>query len=465
MICKRCFSLKHYNTALNITLKMDDYVRHLTHLKGSRVLVLLMVDTVDFPASLFPQLNAIIGPPAKVMVVANKIDLLPNDTKESFFSKFSSHILHECSRTSLAGCDVIGVHFVSAKTGEGVCKLTDAIHSQWGNRGDVYLLGCTNVGKSSLFNLLLATLCGARPGELQTTSNVSAPMATVSNWPGTTLGLLKFPILSVGKRKRLIAKARRREGAEVLHDPIASDEDLCDSFVTTKEAKLLHSGHVLEHEDALLEVGLHQHQRHAATPGQLEPKNRFWLYDTPGAINDAQLINLLTTQELRLCLPKKPLRPRTFIMKPEQTLFLGGLGRLDYVQGETSAYITVFAASYLPVHVTKTEKAESLYSKNIGGSLLKIPCGDAARLAAFPPLEPEEVKITGVSWKLSAADIVLSSAGWMTVTIGTGQLGTFLAHTPQGKGIFVRTPPFFPTAVNSRGKRVEKGNRSAFKGR
>lgn len=39
-----------------------------------------------------------------------------------------------------------------------------------------------------------------------------------------------------------------------------------------------------------------------------------------------------------------------------------------------SVYITVFAASYLPVHVTRTDKADSLYSKNIGGSLLKVGC-------------------------------------------------------------------------------------------
>eukprot|EP00731_Ephydatia_muelleri_P038367 Em0735g1a len=453
LVCQRCFSLKHYNTALNITLKMDDYVRHLAHIKGSRVLVLLMVDVADFPGSLFPELNTFITAPARVMVVANKIDLLPSNVKQDFFNRFSSYIVRECSRTSLAGCDVVGVHFVSAKTGEGVCKLTDAIHTQWGNRGDVYLLGCTNVGKSSLFNLLLSTLCGARPGELQTTSNVSAPMATVSNWPEEAVDG--------------IAKAKQREHADLPLDiellPY-DGEDGSDMFLPPKGPKLLQSGHVVQPEDALVEVGLHQRHCHPNTPGQLEPKNRFWLYDTPGAINDVQLINILTTEELRLGLPKKPLKPRTFIMKPDQTLFLGGLGRLDYTQGEVSVYITVFAASYLPVHVTRTDKADSLYSKNIGGSLLKVPCGDAKRLSNFPPLEPKEVEVTGVSWKQSAADIVLSSAGWMAVTIGTGQSGTFLAYTPLGKGIFVRSPPLFPVAVNSRGE-VDKGNRSVFRGK
>ena len=287
LICQRCFSLKHYNTALNITLKMDDYVHHLRHIKGSRVLVLLMVDVVDFPGSLFPELNTFITAPARVMVVANKIDLLPSNVKPDFWTKFSSYIAHECSQTSLAGCDIVGVHFVSAKTGEGVCKLTDAIHSQWGNRGDVYLLGCTNVGKSSLFNLLLSTLCGARPGELQTTSNVSAPMATVSNWPGTTLGLLKFPILSVGKRKRLIAKSKQREKGLDLSYDLMDTTDARDSFLTSKELQGGRRG--LEPEDALMEVGLKRHHQRPNAPGELEPKNRFWLYDTPGAINSAQV--------------------------------------------------------------------------------------------------------------------------------------------------------------------------------
>ena len=43
-----------------------------------------------------------------------------------------------------------------------------------------------------------------------------------------------------------------------------------------------------------------------------------------------QLINLLTAKELNLALPKKALKPRTFILKPGQTLLLGGLARLDY---------------------------------------------------------------------------------------------------------------------------------------
>lgn len=54
-------------------------------------------------------------------------------------------------------------------------------------------------------------------------------------------------------------------------------------------------------------------------------------------------------------------------------------------------------------------------------------------------------------WKQSAVDIVLSSSGWVAITIGTGQTVTFLAYTPLGKGVFVQSPPLFLATGNSRG--------------
>lgn len=49
----------------------------------------------------------------------------------------------------------------------------------------MYLIGCTNVGKSSLFNALLQSdFCNTEAIDL-------IQRATVSPWPGTTLNLLK----------------------------------------------------------------------------------------------------------------------------------------------------------------------------------------------------------------------------------------------------------------------------------
>lgn len=58
-----------------------------------------------------------------------------------------------------------------------------------------------------------------------------------------------------------------------------------------------------------------------------------WFYDTPGVVQKNQLINLLTTQELSITLPKTVVTPRIFHLKSGTSLFIGGLARLDFVSG------------------------------------------------------------------------------------------------------------------------------------
>ena len=95
----------------------------------------------------------------------------------------------------------------------------------------------------------------------------------------------------------------------------------------------------------------------------------------------------------------------------------------------------------------------------------QVPIAEGDRMNSFPPLESKELLIHGTGWKASTADVVLSSAGWVSVTIGQEKEALLKAYTPRGKGIFVREPPLFPLAVNDRGKRSRKGNRSSFKGK
>ena len=240
-VCQRCFRLTHYNDALHITVSPQDYVRLLSELKTKRALILLMVDLLDFPSSLFPNLHQLLSHRSIVLIVGNKADLLSNADKGEMWTKYSEFILSEAKRFSLKGCKIKGPHFISAKTGQGVDKLVDYIMKEWGNRGDIYLLGCTNVGKSTLFNQLMKLICGS--DKLDHTSP-----ATISRWPGTTLDLLKFPLISVRKWYRLSSQKER--AAKLGYEP--------------------------------------EHGR----GGYIPPSNRHWVHDTPGAVNNNQVNRL-----------------------------------------------------------------------------------------------------------------------------------------------------------------------------
>lgn len=142
--------------------------------------------------------------------------------------------------------------------------------------------------------------------------------------------------------------------------------------------------------------------------------NSKWLYDTPGVVHPDQSINLLTTEELMMTLPTVAIKPRTFNIRPQQTLFVGGLGRIDCLK-TASQYVrfTVFSAHTLPITVCYMKDADEVYDKLLGTNLFAVPCGSQKRLSMWPGLScyKEPIQLTGINDKTSCADIVLSSAG------------------------------------------------------
>ena len=84
------------------------------------------------------------------------------------------------------------------------------------------------------------------------------------------------------------------------------------------------------------------------------------------------------------------------------------------------------------------------------------------RMETFPKLELKVITLKGLDWRRSAGDVILSSAGWVAVTAGSNQSVTLHAHTPGGGGISLRTPALLPEAVNERGKRSGRNDRTAY---
>lgn len=197
-----------------------------------------------------------------------------------------------------------------------------------------------------------------------------------------------------------------------------------------------------------------------------------WLYDTPGVVQNDQIINLLTTDELLDVIPKKVLWPRVLLIKPGYSLFLAGLGRVDFIGGTEHLRLSVYASDRLPLMLVDTMKADQVYRECVGSKLMSVPRGDAKRMAKWPTMQRCENKISvsgyesekiSVCGKSSSslylntfyteeifnstsrlADIVLSSAGWVSVNLPRTETASFYAWTPERRGIYVRKPALLP---------------------
>jgi len=83
-----------------------------------------------------------------------------------------------------------------------------------------------------------------------------------------------------------------------------------------------------------------------------------------------QVINLLTQSELSVVLSNKLLQPRTFMVKPTQSLFVSGLGRIDYVevnqwnsQANVCMYVCKkYVSMYVGIHLVLCKKRSILSS-------------------------------------------------------------------------------------------------------
>ncbi|KWU60409.1 ribosome biogenesis GTPase YqeH [Priestia megaterium] len=329
IICQRCFRLKHYNEVQDVSLTDDDFLKILNGIGQTDGLVVKVVDIFDFNGSWLPGLHRFVGN-NKVLLVGNKADLLPKSIKKN---KLIHWMKREAKELGLKSVDVF---LMSAQKGQGIREIAEAIeHYREGK--DVYVVGCTNVGKSTFINAIIKEVTGEKD------------IITTSQYPGTTLDMIDIPL-----------------------------------------------------------------------------DNGASLYDTPGIINHHQMAHYVDKRDLKLISPKKEIKPKIYQLNEGQTLYFGGLARLDYVQGGRKS-LTCYVSNDLHIHRTKLEKADELYEKQ-AGELLQPPRPE--QMDEFPELVAHEFTI-----KNEKTDIVFSGLGWVTVNESGSKV---VAHAPKGVGVFVR---------------------------
>ncbi|WP_172189881.1 ribosome biogenesis GTPase YqeH [Lentilactobacillus kribbianus] len=326
--CQRCFRLRHYNEITPVSLTDDDFLQLLSQIRDTDSLIVYVVDIFDVNGSLIPGLHRFVGD-NEVLLVGNKVDILPNSIK---YNRVKDWLRQ---RANAAGIRPIDVELVSAKSNQHVDHLLEQIN-KYRQGKDVYVVGVTNVGKSTLINSIIKQSTGI------------AELITTSRFPGTTLDKIEIPL---------------DDGQKMV--------------------------------------------------------------DTPGIIQPEQMAHLLTGKELNLVTPSKTIKPKTYQLNPEQTLFFGGVGRFDYVAGDKKHGFTVYVDNNLFVHRTKLANADDFYAKHVG-EMLTPPTTDNA--ASFPKLVRHEFKINQKS------DIVLEGLGWITVPAGV----TVAGYAPSGVAVLIR---------------------------
>lgn len=174
LYCQRCFRLRHYNEIAPVSLTDDDFLRLLNQIRDANALIVYVVDVFDFNGSLIPGLHRFVGD-NPVLLVGNKEDLLPRSLRRP---KLTDWIRQQAN---IAGLRPIDTVLVSAKKNHQIDHLLDVIEKYRHNR-DVYVVGVTNVGKSTLINQIIKQRTGVKE------------LITTSRFPGTTLDKIEIPL-------------------------------------------------------------------------------------------------------------------------------------------------------------------------------------------------------------------------------------------------------------------------------
>ncbi|KAM4621349.1 nitric oxide-associated protein 1 [Polymixia lowei] len=472
-ICQRCYLLIHHQKALTVKMSKEEYRDVVRGIRSHKALVLLIVDLLDIPDSIVSDLLGLVGKNKHIVVLGNKIDLLPRDSP-NYLHRINRQLSQYCTDAGI-GDNVKDIHLISAKTGYGIENLISSLQKSWKYKGDVYLVGTANAGKSTLFNTLLdSDYCKSKATDV-------IHKATISPWPGTTLNLLKFPIINPTPY-RMFRRMERLNDASAQTEGDLSPDELKRLQHFSKQGYLVgrvgrtfridagSQRDVIEFDPDSLAYGEYQpgdEVKEDSSPSTEteftlnELKDAHWLFDTPGIMKEHDILGFLSEKEVKMVVPTQAIVPRTFVLKPGMVLFLGALGRIDYLQGEKSCWFSVVASDRLPVHITSLDKADAIYQKHAGHTLLGVPTGGEERMKDFPPLVSQDFRLEGKGYLQASADIKLSSAGWVSVTGVEGDQLVLRAHAPEAAGMCLRSPPLLPHIVTLKGQRIKKS--SAYK--
>ncbi|KAK6162826.1 hypothetical protein DH2020_002667 [Rehmannia glutinosa] len=329
--------------------------------------VVMVVDCVDFDGS-FPKRAAkslfkalvegkdgskVSKKLPKLVLVATKVDLLPKQVSPARLDRWVRHRAKANGAPRLSG-----VYMVSARKDLGVRNLLAFIKELAGPRGNVWVIGAQNAGKSTLINAF------SKKEGVKVAKLTEAPI------PGTTLGILRIGGILPAKAKMWKWK------------------------LTSSLMEFIVESEVEKTKSTIIDC-----------PLPLLPKLRH----VKGLRKSANV-----SADILVLVPNLMPFRRVWRCEAGQAIHVGGLVRLDLDQASVQTiYVTIWASASVSLHLGKIENAGEIKDKH-AGIRLQPPVG-IDRVSELGEWVKRDVKACGTSWDVNSIDVAVAGLGWLSL--------------------------------------------------
>ena len=191
LLCQRCFKIKNYGKNSVNNFKSEDYSKEVLNSVKKSDIILPIFDIIDFEGSFTEEILDYLRDYRSIVLV-NKTDLLPGFVHPTEIADWI--------KDRLAEEDIVpeNIAFISAKSKYGINGVIRKIKSIFPDKKvKAVVLGVSNVGKSSVINLLLGK------NKITTSKYSGTTLKSINNKiPDTDITITDTPGL-IPKEKRL----------------------------------------------------------------------------------------------------------------------------------------------------------------------------------------------------------------------------------------------------------------------
>ena len=191
LLCQRCFKIKNYGKNSVNNFKSEDYSKEVLNSVKKSDIILPIFDIIDFEGSFSEEILDYLRDYRSIVLV-NKTDLLPGFVHPAEIADWI--------KDRLAEEDIVpeNIAFISAKNKYGINGVIRKIKSVFPEgKVKAVVLGVSNVGKSSVINLLLGK------NKITTSKYSGTTLKSINNKiPDTNITITDTPGL-IPKEKRL----------------------------------------------------------------------------------------------------------------------------------------------------------------------------------------------------------------------------------------------------------------------